>query len=343
MVDEGSGLTPPILTLKEACDALPSPWAREEYSAACGQPWLAVALEAEHDAAAIDALREVLPTFPCPTLAVVPDGAAPAARSIARAFDAVVEREDELPELVTAIERSPLASCALVQLLRGNETRGIEEGLVAESFVYSTLQSGPEFARWLAAQPTLRPRLPVEPPVRMEREGARLELVLDHPARRNAYSAAMRDALCEGLQLALRDDSIEQVVLCGNGPVFCAGGDLDEFGLLADPATAHAIRTTRSAARLLAAVASKLRAELHGACVGAGIELPAFASHVVAREEAFFQLPEVAMGLVPGAGGTVSLPGRIGRQRTVWMALTGQRIDLERARAWGLVDAVETP
>jgi enoyl-CoA hydratase/carnithine racemase len=81
-----------------------------------------------------------------------------------------------------------------------------------------------------------------------------------------------------------------------------------------------------------------VRCELQGACVGAGVELPAFAAQVSASEDAFFQLPELAMGLVPGAGGTVSLPRRIGRQRTAWLALSGQRLDAETALAWGLVD-----
>ena len=77
--------------------------------------------------------------------------------------------------------------------------------------------------------------------------------------------------------------------------------------------------------------------------MGAGIELPAFAQRVVARPGAFVQLPEVAMGLVPGAGGSVSVLRRVGRQRTAWLALTGKRLDVETAARWGLVDDVETP
>ena len=138
----------------------------------------------------------------------------------------------------------------------------------------------------------------------------------------------------------LGDPSIRRVVITGAGPSFCSGGDLDEFGTLPDPATAHAIRSTRNPARLVAACADRLRFEVHGACVGAGVELPAFASHVVATPDAYFQLPEVSMGLVPGAGGTVSIPRRIGRQRTAYMALSGQRIDVEVALRWGLVDEV---
>ncbi len=150
----------------------------------------------------------------------------------------------------------------------------------------------------------------------------------------------MRDLLCEALTLAVTDDSIEEVILSGQGPAFCSGGDLDEFGTLADPATAHAIRATRNPGRLLADCASRLHVVVHGACVGAGIELPAFADHVVARPDASFRLPEVSMGLVPGAGGTASLPRRIGRQRTAWMALTGAPVDPSTALSWGLIDEV---
>jgi enoyl-CoA hydratase/carnithine racemase len=130
------------------------------------------------------------------------------------------------------------------------------------------------------------------------------------------------------------------VILRGAGPAFCGGGDLAEFGTLPDPATAHGIRSTRSPGRLLAQCAERVRAELHGACVGAGIELPAFARRVVATRDAFFQLPELGMGLVPGAGGTVSLPRRIGRQRTAYLALSGLRLDADTAHRWGLVDEI---
>jgi enoyl-CoA hydratase/carnithine racemase len=122
--------------------------------------------------------------------------------------------------------------------------------------------------------------------------------------------------------------------------VFCSGGDLDEFGTLPDPATAHAIRSTRHPARLLHALEPRVECVVHGSCVGAGVELPAFATRVVARPDASFRLPELGMGLVPGAGGTVSLPRRIGRQRTAWLALTGVAIDVETALSWRLVDAI---
>ena len=104
------------------------------------------------------------------------------------------------------------------------------------------------------------------------------------------------------------------------------------------PPPRHRLRLRRSAGRALAAVADRVVVRVHGACVGAGVELPAFAGRVIARPDATFRLPEVAMGLIPGAGGTVSVPRRIGRQRTAWLALTGTAIDAATAKEWGLVD-----
>jgi enoyl-CoA hydratase len=175
---------------------------------------------------------------------------------------------------------------------------------------------------------------------RMERDRGRLDVRLTRAEKHNAFSRAMRDGLCEALQLALADPSIEEVVLSGEGDSFCSGGDLDEFGSFPDPAEAHVIRTTRSPALLLSRLGDRVRVDVHGACIGAGAELPAFTPNVVASEDAYFQLPEVALGLVPGAGGTVSLPRRIGRQRTAWLGLSGARIDAQTALFWGLVDEV---
>jgi hypothetical protein len=269
---------------------------------------------------------------------VAPAGVAPGAAALAESLDLVARGGDEREAVRSTVERAPLASLVLVQLLRRSLVRGIGEGLLAESLAYSTLQAGPEFAAWRAGRRGREPRPCSEPAVLARREGEELRLELNRPEKRNAFSAEMRDALCEALALVLQDATLRRVVLTGAGPSFCSGGDLDEFGALPDPATAHAIRSTRSAAALLARVAERVEARVHGACVGAGAELPAFCRRVVAHPGAFFQLPELSLGLVPGAGGTVSLPRRIGRQRTAWLALTGRRLPAEQALAWGLVD-----
>lgn len=275
----------------------------------------------------------------CPVVGVGGGGESAAARALAADVDVRASSLAGLEPLLETVTSAPLASAALTQLLRMNSQLDIDAALLAESFAYSTLQSGSEFAGWLASRAPAKPRGAAGDPVRVERRDDTLEITLDRPARRNAYSTAMRDALAEALEVAVADPSL-QLVLRGAGSAFCSGGDLDEFGSLPDPATAHAVRTHRSPGRLLARIADRAVVQVHGACVGAGIELPAFASRVVATRDTFFQLPEVRMGLVPGVGGTVSLPRRIGRQRTAWLALSAQRLDAETALAWGLVDAL---
>lgn len=106
----------------------------------------------------------------------------------------------------------------------------------------------------------------------------------------------------------------------GNGGLDLEGVNADGVGNRFDPAVAHRIRLRRSAGRAVAEVADRLTAYVHGACVGAGVELTAFAARVVADPGTTFWLPELAMGLVPGAGATVSIPRRIGRQRTALLA-----------------------
>jgi len=334
-----------IHALKEALARLASPYAHEELATATGEGVLVVDLPVDEPVALAGRAGEraavALGRLACPTVAVLPRDARPGVASLACAFDLCVDGPDDLARLLGPIRSQPQASLALVQLLRLGEALDVHHGLVAESLVYSTLQAGDEFARWLAGREARSVSAPARPVLDVAREGGRLVLTLDRPERHNAFGVALRDALAEALALATQDDSIEEIVLAARGPSFCSGGDLDEFGDLADPATAHLVRSTRHPGRLLAGLAERARARVHGACIGAGVELPAFASHVHARGDAFFQLPEVGMGLVPGAGGTVSLPRRIGRQRTAWMAITGERVDAGTALAWGLVDAVD--
>lgn len=249
---------------------------------------------------------------------------------------------DELDRLGTAVASSTTASTVLVQLLRVTEALSAADAVVAESLVYSLLQTGATHGEWLAARAD-RPRRPrpENPVVQIKRDDARLLLTLDRPEVRNAFGAEMRDQLIVGLQLAGADPSITEIELRGSGPAFCSGGDLDEFGTATDALAAHGVRTTRSTGVHLARLADRVTTFVHGPCIGAGVELAAFAHRVIARSDATFSLPEVAMGLVPGAGGTASVPRRIGRHRAAHLALGGRPIDAVTALSWGLVDAVD--
>lgn len=245
-----------------------------------------------------------------------------------------------IPKLTSACTAAPHAVVALVQLLRRSAHLSVPDGLVAESTTYSMLQSGTEHRRWLSARRPAGERPTEPPPVIVERSGPVLTVTLNRPDRHNAYSAAMRDHLVEALQLAAADPSVERILLSGAGPSFCSGGDLDEFGRSEDPVRAHAVRTTASAAAWMARCADRLDVRVKGACIGAGLELAAFAGRISADPATTFSMPEVAMGLVAGAGGTVSVPRRIGPHRAALLLLTGASIDAPTALEWGLVDRI---
>lgn len=318
-----------LLSIRDLCARLDSPAAAEALSPLCGVPYVLIALEGDDSLA---------PMFQpkCPVI-----GVGETDRTVSAVVDVAVRSDEEVLIVTEAIDRNPIASMTLVGLLRHNERVSTEDALLAESLAYSTLQHGAEFQSWLASRPIRAIPSDPESPVLVERTGNELHITLNRPHRRNAYSSGLRDALCEALYLVADDTSIEKAILRGAGVCFSAGGDLDEFGAGADAGLAHASRLTRSAAAMLHALRERVEARLHGACVGAGIELPAFARRVVATEDAFFQLPEVTMGLIPGAGGTASILPRIGRRRLAYMALTGARIDVETAYAWGLVDEIQ--
>jgi len=253
----------------------------------------------------------------------------------------LVASEFELAAILANIERSPVAAMTLVQVLRATGAMTVSAALTLESLAYATLQAGPEHRAWLSGREPATPAVrPAGPPVLLDRDCDRLDLRLNRPDRRNAISVEMRDALCEALRLAIADLTIRAVSISGAGRCFSIGGDLDEFGQAPDPATAHAVRSVRLPAYYLTQCADRVTFRLHGACIGAGIELPAFGHHVVAARNSFFQLPEIRFGLIPGAGGCVSILRRIGRHRTAWLALSGRRISAAKALDWGLVDAI---
>jgi hypothetical protein len=252
----------------------------------------------------------------------------------------VADVEGEAASLAAVVASGPQAAVVLGQVLRATETLPVAAALDVESFAYSMLLGGPEFRAWYDERGERSlPELVAEP-VLVRRDGSRLMITLNRPERRNAYGRQLRDALADALRIALLDPGVERVVLAGAGPSFCAGGDLAEFGTTPDLTTAHFIRTQGGAGLLLSALKDRVEVHLHGPCVGAGVELPAFADAVTAAAGTTFRLPEVGMGLIPGAGGTVSIPRRIGRWRTLYLALTGRPLDAETALGWGLVDAV---
>ncbi|MCK0177163.1 enoyl-CoA hydratase/isomerase family protein [Mycolicibacterium sp. F2034L] len=256
----------------------------------------------------------------------------------------VASVRDSLDELTQRCARRPVAAAVCDDVLRAIDPAGTTRaGVVTESLAYSTLQAGPEFAGWLAARGPAR--APTSPdPVRAWRDGNTLSVEFNRPQRHNAFATDTRAALLEALEVARLDPAIDAVVLSGAGRSFCSGGDLAEFGSFDDPAHAHLARTRHSPALVLDELTARLGrrcvARVHGQVLGSGLEMAAYCGQVVAAPDAVFGLPELNLGLIPGAGGTVSVTRRIGRWRTAYLVLSGRTIGAPTALRWGLVDAV---
>jgi len=277
-----------------------------------------------------------LPIDPLPCIPVL--GVGPRDHPQAQRADAFAEPPIGLARLTAHIAAKPRAASAIVQLLRATAGAPPEHALIAESFAYATLQASQEHAAWRS---NTGAALPASPGLlHTHRSGDRLELVIDRPHAHNAIDRTLRDALFDAFTLAALDESISRILLTATGRVFSAGADLGEFGLTHDPAEAHAIRARTLPAWPMLRRARDCEVHIQGACIGAGLELAAFAGRVTASPSAWFQLPELVMGVLPGFGGCVSLPRRIGRQRAALLMLSGKRISAPTALKWGLIDAL---
>jgi len=205
------------------------------------------------------------------------------------------------------------------------------------------LQGSEEHARWLAAQPAAAPPAPGNHGecLRLDRDGDVLIARMDRPQTLNAIDRDMRDALYEAFEMALIDPDLRVIKLRAEGRAFSTGAELSEFGTTRDPATAHAIRMRTLPATILCDLPCLFDVHAQGAAIGSGLEVAAFAQTFTASSSAWFQLPEIAMGIIPGAGGCVSVPQRIGRSRAVLLMLSGRKLNAQQALDWGLIDAIE--
>lgn len=170
-------------------------------------------------------------------------------------------------------------------------------------------------------------------PVRLEREGRVAVIVIDNPPV-NAGSAAVRAGLLAAVGRVDADPSASAAVVIGAGSTFVAGSDIREFGQpLADP----------QLPAVLAAIAASPKpfvAALHGAALGGGFELALGCDARVAAQDAVVGLPEVTLGMIPGAGGTQHLPRLAGIARAIELVCSGRRVPAREAAGLGLVDAV---
>jgi enoyl-CoA hydratase len=163
-------------------------------------------------------------------------------------------------------------------------------------------------------------------------------LTLNRPQTLNALSDVVMGALDDELTSLESDDAVRCVVLRGSGRAFAAGADVSAMAedgaaeLLADGQLDRWERVRRFEKPLIAAV--------HGFCLGGGCELAESCDIVIAAEDARFGLPEVSLGIIPGAGGTQLTPRAVGKSLAMEMVLAGRFLSADEALAHGLCSRV---
>jgi enoyl-CoA hydratase len=165
-----------------------------------------------------------------------------------------------------------------------------------------------------------------------------LLLTLNRPQARNALNNALLAQIADELDAAAQNPAIVACVISGNERYFAAGADLNEMADNDLVATLNDVRP-RLWARI-DAFNKPLIAAVNGYALGAGCELAMLCDIVMAGNNARFGLPEITLGIMPGAGGTQRLIRSVGKALASRMVLTGESIDAERAREAGLVSDI---
>jgi len=166
-------------------------------------------------------------------------------------------------------------------------------------------------------------------------------VTINRPKALNAYNIQMRDDLYEILSAIKEDDEVRVAILKGAGEkAFCAGADLSEFLTAPPPVAARRVRFERDVWGLFLSVPQPMIAALHGYVLGSGIEMAACCDIRIAAEDARFGMPEVALGIIPAAGGTQTLPRIVGRGKALEMIMTNRWIDAGEAHQIKLVNHV---
>jgi 3-hydroxyacyl-CoA dehydrogenase len=169
--------------------------------------------------------------------------------------------------------------------------------------------------------------------VDLRREGEIAVVTIDNPPV-NALKHEVRAGLVEAMREACDDGAVKAVLIACAGRTFSAGADITEFGKPPQAPTLHEVLTA------IEAMLKPVVAALHGTALGGGFELALACHFRVAAPTARVGLPEVKLGLLPGAGGTQRLPRLVGPEKALRMIVTGDPIGASEALAAGAIDEV---
>ena len=165
------------------------------------------------------------------------------------------------------------------------------------------------------------------------------KVTLNRPQVLNRYNTKMRDELYEVLSAITDDPDVQVVIINGSGErAFCVGADLTEFGTAPSPIVARQVRWERDVWGLLEGLKQPVIAALHGYVLGSGVEIALLCDIRIASVDAVFGAPEVALGMIPAAGGSQTLPRTVGIGKALQLLLSCKYIDSEEALRIGLVN-----
>ena len=175
----------------------------------------------------------------------------------------------------------------------------------------------------------------------LSKSGDVAEIALNRPRVLNAYNMQMRDDMSQALEAVQDDPDVRCVLLRGEGDrAFCTGADLTEFGTAPSRVIARQVRWERDVWGQFLSLDKPIVAALHGYVIGSGIEMAMLCDIRIASEDSVFGLPEAALGMLPAAGGTQTIPRTVGRSRALEALLGNERMDAAKSLEIGLVHRV---
>jgi enoyl-CoA hydratase len=174
--------------------------------------------------------------------------------------------------------------------------------------------------------------------IRTESRGSVGLITLNRPEARNALNNQLIHELMDALEALDRDDRIGAMVLTGNEKTFAAGADIKEMAEL----TPDAMRASGfiQAFVRIASIRKPVIAAVSGWALGGGLELALACDMIVASETARFGQPEIAIGVIPGAGGTQRLTRLVGKPLAMEMILNSRQLSAQEALHWGIVNRI---
>jgi enoyl-CoA hydratase len=178
--------------------------------------------------------------------------------------------------------------------------------------------------------------------VRLEVQGPVAIIRLDRPPA-NAISRRVSDELRDSAIEAAGRDDVRAVVVWGGPKTFAAGADLKEVAGLGPKEIRPVVSALGEALTLLEEMPKVTIAAIEGYCLGGGCELALACDFRFAAQDATLGQPEIALGIIPGAGGTQRLPRLVGQARARDLIYSGRRVGADEALALGLVDRVTPP